>query len=202
MTSERPFSQACENNKAAILDRLRVVAGSGQTVLEVGSGTAQHVRHFAGHLPAVSWQPSEIRRNLPSLQLGLKDHGCRNILPPLIAEAGYGWPPGPYDGVFSANCLHIMSAPCVEAFMAAVPGLLTPGGFLCLYGPFRYRGDFTSPSNARFDEWLKARDPESGIRDFEWVSALAGKGGLRLLTDHCMPANNQFLLFEASPGLV
>jgi hypothetical protein len=81
-----------------------------------------------------------------------------------------------------------------------VQRVLRPAGRLCVYGPFKYAGEFTTPSNARFDEWLKARDKSSGLRDFEWVDALAQAAGLRLRADHAMPANNQLLVWESVVG--
>ena len=73
---------------------------------------------------------------------------------------------------------------------------LSEGGLLILYGPYKYDGDFTTPSNAEFDAWLKERDPHSGIRDFEWVADLANQQGLQLQDDLPMPANNQILIFQ------
>jgi cyclopropane fatty-acyl-phospholipid synthase-like methyltransferase len=100
------------------------------------------------------------------------------------------------DGIFSANTLHIMPAAHVEHFFHGVKRVLRPGGRLCVYGPFKYGGEFTTPSNARFDQWLKERNPLSGVRDFEQVAAWAREAGLRLRADHALPANNQLLVWE------
>jgi len=101
------------------------------------------------------------------------------------------------DAVFSANTLHIMAWAQVEAFFAGVGRVLrAPGGVLAVYGPFNYGGGFSSDSNRAFDGWLKARDPRSGIRDFEAVDALARGIGLRLLDDVAMPANNRCLVWR------
>ena len=107
-----------------------------------------------------------------------------------------------FDAVFTANTLHIVDADGVAAFFRGVGQVLRPGGTLCVYGPFRYRGAFTSASNAAFDADLRARDPRSGIRDFETVLELAGAQGLALVADHSMPAHNQLLHFRraAVPG--
>jgi len=98
--------------------------------------------------------------------------------------------------VFSANTLHIMSWPEVERFFAGVGAVLEPGGVLVVYGPFNYGGAFTSDSNARFDGWLKQRDPASGVRDFEAVNAQALAQGLVLQQDIAMPANNRSLVWH------
>jgi cyclopropane fatty-acyl-phospholipid synthase-like methyltransferase len=106
------------------------------------------------------------------------------------------WPTARYDAVFSANTAHIMSWPEVECFFAGVGLALDAGGIFCLYGPFNYNGHYTSESNARFDQWLKQRDPLSGVRDFEALQALAGKAGLLLKEDYEMPANNRTLVWS------
>jgi hypothetical protein len=84
----------------------------------------------------------------------------------------------------------------VQQFFKGAGAILNRGGVLCVYGPFRYGGNYTSDSNAHFDAWLKARNSESGIRDFEDVNALAQEQGLELLDDYLMPANNQFLIWK------
>lgn len=190
----KPFSQACENNKGPILEKISDVFQPGDTVLEVGSGTAQHILHFAANMPEVTWQPTELGENMHTLLAGLKGEERANILlPPLVLEACEKWPDIEVEGIFGANCLHIMSQKSVECFFEGVGRHLKPGGNLCVYGPFRYRGEFTTDSNAEFDQWLKARNPVSGIRDFERVDELAGNIGLTLVADHSLPANNQLL---------
>jgi cyclopropane fatty-acyl-phospholipid synthase-like methyltransferase len=108
------------------------------------------------------------------------------------------WPLEPVDAIFSANTLHFMSLDCAEDFFRGVGEVLEPGGRLAVYGPFRYRGEFTSDSNAQFDLWLKQTDPVRGVRDFEWIDGLAQAQGLLLLSDTLMPANNQLLLWQRS----
>lgn len=190
----KPFSQACENNKGPILEKILAIFQPGDTVLEVGSGTAQHILHFATNMPEVTWQPTELGENMPTLLAGLEGEERDNIqLPPLVLEACEEWPDIEVEGIFGANCLHIMSQKSVECFFEGVGRHLKPGGNLCVYGPFRYKGEFTTDSNAEFDQWLKARNPVSGIRDFEMVDELAGNIGLTLVADHSLPANNQLI---------
>lgn len=193
----KPFSQACENNKQVIFDIIRHEFAAGSLVLEIGSGTAQHVMHFANAMPAVHWQPTDLPENLATVQAGLADCPLQNIAAPLALDvAQSSWPITAADGVFTANTLHIMPYAHVEVFFQGVQRLLRPGGKLCVYGPFKYHGTFTTPSNARFDEWLKQRNPLSGVRDFEQVNAWATASGLHLLADHAMPANNQLLVWQ------
>ncbi len=103
---------------------------------------------------------------------------------------------GSFDAVFTANSLHIMPASAVVEFFRHLNSVIEDGGLLCIYGPFKYGGDFTTPSNAQFDLWLKSRNPLSGVRDFEWVNQLASEAGLTLLEDNPMPANNQLLVWK------
>ena len=199
----KPFSQACENNKAFILDIISRYFKAGSTVLEIGSYTAQHARYFAEHLPKVSWMPTEIESNFAVLRAGLETDLAGsvpgNIAPPFVLEVQMPqWPVQETENIFSANTLHIMAEKYVSEFFRGVGEVLKPGGHLCVYGPFKYNGAFTSDSNARFQEWLEAQDPVSGIRDFELVNALAEKAGLFLVEDHPMPANNQLLVWQKS----
>lgn len=193
----KAFSQACENNKAPILDHLRTYFRPGQTILEIGTYTAQHIDYFSQKLPEVTWQPSDIPASMAIVQAGLADLPRENILPPVVLDVCQdSWPPGSKDGVFSANTLHIMAEEYAPYFFAGVGRILKPRGFLCVYGPFKYDGEFTSESNASFDEWLKGRDPVSGVRDFEKMDALARQADLELVADHAMPANNQLLVWQ------
>jgi hypothetical protein len=106
------------------------------------------------------------------------------------------FPAGNYDAVFSANTLHIMSWLEVQRFFAALPGVMSPGALVTLYGPFNYNGQFSSASNEQFDAQLRQGDPRRGIRDFEAVDALATVAGLALLEDRAMPANNRCITWR------
>ncbi|MFN2337359.1 MAG: DUF938 domain-containing protein, partial [Gammaproteobacteria bacterium] len=127
----------------------------------------------------------------------LEEAGLPNARPPLALDVRRNaWPTQEFDGVFSANTVHIMGWEEVEAMFAGIDRVLAAQGRFCLYGPFNYQGRYTSDSNERFDQWLKARDPRSGIRNFEDLDALARAAGMRLLRDHAMPANNRTLVWE------
>jgi hypothetical protein len=193
----KPFSQACENNKGPILAVLRRHFAAVREVLEVGSGTGQHAAFFAAEMPHLVWQPSDRRENLAGIRAWVEDAGCPNLRAPLELDVtARPWPIDTAGAVFSANTAHIMSWPVVQAFLAGVGELLGAGGLFCLYGPFNYAGSHTSESNARFDEWLRQRDPQSAIRDFERVDECAAAAGLTLLEDNAMPANNRLLVWR------
>ncbi|MBU1395031.1 MAG: DUF938 domain-containing protein [Gammaproteobacteria bacterium] len=194
---DKPFSESCVQNRDPILAVLRELFADRRHVLEIGSGTGQHAVYFAPELPHLVWQTADVPQHHAGIRAWLDDAALPNVLPPLALDANdTAWHCGRYDAVFSANTLHIMSWPEVELFFAGVGEVLEPGGVLAVYGPFNYKGAFTSESNARFDAWLKARDPASGVRDFEAVDALARARGLVLLQDIAMPANNRMLMWR------
>ena len=196
-----PHSDACERNKGPILEILREVFAGCTSILEIGSGTGQHAVHFANAMPWLVWQPSERTDEMPGLRKRIVYEGPKNLRAPVPLDVTQPpWDVLRMDGVFTANTLHIMSWHEVEAFFVNLPPILKPGTVLAIYGPFRYAGQYTSESNASFDEMLRARDPQSGIRDFEEVDALARGIGFALQADHRMPANNQTLVWKLKPG--
>jgi cyclopropane fatty-acyl-phospholipid synthase-like methyltransferase len=196
---DKPFSESCVQNREPILAVLREVFADCRRVLEIGSGTGQHAVYFAPDLPHLSWQTADVPQHHAGIRLWLAEAMLPNVLPPLALDVSRTeWRTGRYDAVFSANTLHIMGWPEVERFFEGVGEVLETGGVLAVYGPFNYHGAFTSESNARFDAWLKARDPASGVRDFEAVDALARAQGLALERDTAMPANNRTLVWRAN----
>nr|MBA2239463.1 DUF938 domain-containing protein [Lysobacter sp.] len=148
-------------------------------------------------MPWLTWQCSDRAENLPGTRAWLDDAALPNTPAPIELDVAQPWSvPAPFDAAFSANTLHIMSWPEVQACFAGLADALGEDARLVVYGPFNYDGAFTSQSNARFDEWLKGRDTRMGIRDFEAVDALARAIGLRLLADAQMPANNRLLVWQ------
>lgn len=196
MTPEKPFAPHCERNQAPILEVLRAYFLNRRRVLEVGSGTGQHAVFFAPALPDTIWQTSDMEANLPGIRLWLQDAAQPNLPPPLALDVTGPWPKEKFDAVFTANSLHIMPWSAVEKFFSGIDGVLEPQGMLAVYGPFNYRGTFTSDSNRDFDAWLKQLSALSGIRDFEAVDALAKAIGLKLVKDHAMPANNRLIIWQ------
>ena len=194
-----PFSQSCENNKSFILGVLREAFADRSQVLELASGTGQHACHFAAGMPWLRWQPSELLENLAILAPRCASYAGSNLLPPIALDVRDDpWPVAIPDAIFSANSLHIMAFSAVEQLFAGLARYAGSDVVLAIYGPFNYRGEYTSPSNARFDQWLAQQHPDSAIRDFEAVDRLASAAGFALQRDHEMPANNRLLVWRKS----
>ena len=202
----KPYSEACEKNKAPILQVLKEIFAERKRVLEIASGTGQHAVHFGQALPHLTWQTSELAQNLNGIQAWLDEAQLPNVLAPLALDVNDArwdandahWPVTQVDAIFNANTVHIISWPEVEHLFAHITSVIAPGGCVCFYGPYNYGGQFTSESNARFDDWLKSRDPASGVRDFETVDELAASHGLTLQQDITMPSNNRILVWQAA----
>ena len=192
----KPYSEACDENKVPILAVIGPLFKDAGTLLEVGTGTGQHAAFFAAALPRLTWQTSDIPAHLPGIRLWLDEAGLPNLPPPLALDVTADWPAGPFDGVFSANTAHIMSEPEVAAMFRGVGRVLTPGGRFALYGPFSVGGRHRSGSNARFDAWLRERDPRMGVRDLDHLRRLGEESGLELVEDVPMPVNNQTLIWK------
>jgi SAM-dependent methyltransferase len=196
-----PFSAACERNKDPILEVLRNRLAGRSQVLEIGSGTGQHAAHFARALEHLIWHPTEQLAYLADLAERVKLEGSHNLRAPTLLDVRQAvWPVRSVDAVFTANTLHIMSWAEVTALFRGVGNVLAPGGVLCIYGPFRYAGRYTSDSNQEFDRMLQERDAQSGLRDLQAITPLAGQYGLRLEADHDLPANNRLLIYTKEPG--
>jgi len=192
------FSESCERNKQSILDILTIELRDCCTALEVGSGTGQHAVHFANGMSHIDWQPTECSEELPTLAARITAEAPQNVCPPFMLDVrDVPWPvPRPFDAVFSANTLHIMSWESVRHFFRGIGQVLDERGLLCVYGPFLYRDIETVTSNISFDQWLRERDPDSGLREFEAVNELADAQALWLSADHPMPANNHLLVWR------
>jgi cyclopropane fatty-acyl-phospholipid synthase-like methyltransferase len=195
--TDKPFAPACERNRDPILAVLRPHFADRTRALEIGSGTGQHAVHFAAAMPFLIWQTSDVAENLPGIRAWLDEAKLANTPAPIVLDVDRGgWPTTPYDAIFSANTLHIMSWPEVVKLFEALGRVATPDAKLAIYGPFNDDGAFTSASNAAFDESLKARAPHMGIRDMEAVDALARRAGFALVDDVAMPANNRTLVWQ------
>ena len=194
-----PYSQACENNKAPILEILRSAFADCSEVLEIASGTAQHATFFAEHMSHLYWRPSELRANLAITQLRCEAYPGANLAAPIPLDVSQRpWPLETVPrAIFTANSLHIMPWESVVDLFAELGERADADTLLALYGPFNYDGRYTSPSNAHFDQWLAQQSPHSGIRDFEQVAALAADAGFSLREDNDMPANNRLLVFTS-----
>jgi hypothetical protein len=193
---DKPYSAACERNKAPILQVLLPLYASVSRVLEIGSGSGQHALHFAAAMPHLVWQCSDLPAHLPGMRLWLDEAALPNLPPPWALDVSDGLPSEPFDAVFTANTLHIMGWAEVQRLFDGVVARLPQRGLFTAYGPFNLGGRFTSPSNQRFDAELRLADPRRGIRDLEAVDALARAAGLQLLADEPMPANNRCVSWQ------
>ena len=186
----------------------KFLAGKSGDVVEVGSGTGQHVVHFAKHTPDIAWWPSDLNeRHLKSIEAWRAHAGLPNIRPPLrIDLTDPAWCPEMHDGcgptellaVFSANVIHIAPWRVAEGLFAGAARYLRGDGRLFLYGPFKRDGKHTAISNAVFDTSLREQDAEWGVRDITDLEKLAASVGLELYETTEMPANNLILVFARS----
>ena len=191
------FSTASERNKGPILEVIKPLLANAETVLEIGSGSAQHAVHFADAMPGLLWQTSDREQYLADIQARVELQALANLPPPLLLDVcSRPWPCNRVSAVFSANTAHIMSWPEVQCMFEGVSYCLDDHGLYCLYGPFNAGGSYTSSSNEAFDRSLRAQDPEMGIRDKEALCTLAEKLDLRWIESHMMPANNQILVWR------
>jgi len=193
-------SQAAESNKLPILKVLKKLLTDSQTVLEIGSGTAQHAVFFAKEMPHLTWQCADQLIYHDAINQRLAETALTNILPPVKLETEtFDWKGVYADSIFSANTAHIMSWNAVESMFRGVGQVLASGsaaGLFILYGPFNRDGAFTSESNRQFDQMLKRREPKMGIRDDQALISLALQHGLRFIQDIEMPSNNRILVWD------
>lgn len=187
-------SAAAERNKGPILEVLAALLSPGQSVLEVASGTGQHVLHFAAALPDVSFQPTERDdTGLAELVVAVLTAPVGNVCPPLVLDVEVSWPTLPsFDLLLCINMIHIAPWSATDALFAGAARVLRTDSVsrVLLYGPYKEHGGHTAPSNEAFDGWLRQRDVRSGVRDLESVrDAAAGRGFVQDLLVR-MPANN------------
>jgi len=188
----KEFAPACERNKDPILEILREIFVEPKLVMEIGSGTGQHAEYFSQHLPHIQWQPCDLRESHPSIEAHRVESGRSNFLAPLFIDLLTDqWPLEQADAVVCINTIHIVAWQGVVNLFAGAGRILPPGGLLYVYGPYRYANRPLEASNEKFDQWLQARDPVSGVRDFEHVNEVATVSGLQLEDDRPMPANNR-----------
>ena len=195
---DKETAPPAERNKAAILEVLSRVLPARGKVLEIGSGTGQHVAHFAAALPDLTFQPSEMdTARHASIAAWVREAGLDNVLPPIAFDvARLPWPVEQAHAVVCINVIHISPWEATLALMKGARAILPPGGVLVTYGPYRRDGRHTAPSNEEFDAWLKARNAAHGVRDLEEVARAASAEGLELEETVAMPANNFTVVFR------
>jgi cyclopropane fatty-acyl-phospholipid synthase-like methyltransferase len=190
----KPFSQACENNKQPILAELTTRLARVTRVLEIGSGTGQHAVYFAPRLPHLVWQASDLEVNHAGISMWLDDVKAPNLISPISFKIGEDpWPKQNFDGVFSANTAHIMQPSETETMMGLIAQQLPAKGVFCQYGPFKVDGQYTSESNAHFDQHLLSQGC-GGMRDIRQLQTWATPMVLVERID--MPANNMLLVWQ------
>ncbi len=195
--ASKPHAPASGRNRQAILEVIRVEFGECSSVLEIGSGTGQHAVFFAGAMPWLTWQSSDLAGNHQGIRSWIADSNLENVRDPILLDVEQAdGVDAEYDGVFSANTAHIMSIEAVRCMFDVVGRLLSPAGAYCLYGPFNLDGEFTSQSNERFDRSLHSQDPAMGIRELEELDGFAGKAAMRREKLYAMPANNLLVVWR------
>lgn len=198
MIDRRLEYPATARNRDAILDVLRGILPATGLVLEIASGSGEHVVHFAKAFPDLTFQPSDPEdAALQSIAAWTKDSGLNNIRPPVMLDAtSADWPVTTADAVLCINMIHIAPWRASEGLFRGAAKLLRAGAPLYLYGPYRRADVVTAPSNEAFDDSLKARNAEWGLRDLETVAALAREEGFSAPQITEMPANNLSVVFR------
>jgi hypothetical protein len=196
MSDARRHAPATLRNREAILHVLRAALPARGLVLELASGSGEHIAFFARNLPRLDWQPSDpdgaARRSIAAWA-----EGVANVRPPIAIDAAAAdWPIAAADAMLCINMVHISPWSATEGLVAGASRLLSAGGLLYLYGPFSREGRHSAASNAAFDADLRARDPAWGVRDLEAVAALADAHTLGLERVIEMPANNLSVLLR------
>jgi len=195
----KPFSESCIQNREPIFDIIQPLFAESRNLLEIGSGTGQHAVYFAKEMPHLSWQTSDLKENHVGINQWLDEAQLSNVRSPVSLAAcdQSAWSGlTAFDAIFSANAVHIMGKDDVQCLLKNIGDTLASEGLFVLYGPFNYNGEYTSESNAHFDNWLKDRDSRSRIRDFEWLDGLANTAGMSFQHDYEMPANNRILVWR------
>ncbi len=199
----RLFAPATQRNRDAILTLLRDVLPAQGLVLEVASGSGEHIAHFAAALPGLTFQPSDPSiEALASIAAWTKDQELTNVLPPIRIDAmARDWLVDRADAILCINMVHIAPWAAAEGLFRAAGRILRADGPLYLYGPFRRPGRELEPGNAAFDASLRARDAEWGLRGLDEVEALARAAGFGDAEVVEMPANNLSVVFRKSAAI-
>lgn len=194
---EKPFSPSADRNKEPILDVLKTELSASQLVLEIGSGTGQHACFFAQKLPDITWQPTELKQNIPGVNSWMNEQNLDNVLAPKELDVdSQPWPDFTAQACFTCNTFHIVSMHSVHAIFAGSKAVLKTGGKLCVYGPFSIDGQHTSAGNEQFDKQLRASNSVSGVRDFSELDDIAQQFGFTAGRRIDMPANNFLVIWE------
>ncbi|MBT3981495.1 MAG: DUF938 domain-containing protein [Bacteriovoracaceae bacterium] len=196
MRLDIPFSTACERNKQVILAKICDLLSNRKSIIEIGSGTGQHAIFFAKNLPNLNWYTSDIKENLETITLRIKECPSPNLHLPFELEIGvHALPKNTFDGIFTANTFHILPMDRIRQLMGEVSKSLPKGGVFLVYGPFHLKGKLSSESSTVFDHNLRRVDPLMGIRELEEMIEIGDHFSLVMTERIQMPTNNQLLVF-------
>lgn len=191
------FAPASVRNSGPILGVLHDELGGCRTLLEIGSGTGHHGVTFAAAMPQLVWQTSDLDENHALIEQAIDDARADNVLRPLSLDVRDAMLlDSHYDAIYTCNTAHIMSFAAVKKMIALVGSLLADGGVFICYGPFKRNGRFNTASNAAFDESLRSRDSEMGIRDLDVIDTLAQSQNLIRQRVYAMPTNNLLIVWQ------
>jgi SAM-dependent methyltransferase len=196
---------ATGRNRDSISDVLARVLPSSGTVLEIASGSGQHITHFAQNMPNLSWQPSDPDESVfDSILAWAESEGVsEKVNAPLNIDTRADiWPVGPIDdisAIISINMIHIAPWDACLGLLKNAGRILKSGGVLYLYGPFKVGDQHIAPSNAEFDQSLKSRDERWGVRNLDDVAGEALSEGFQMMETVKMPANNFSVIFQRKP---
>jgi hypothetical protein len=198
MTDHRQYAPATVRNRDFILDVLRDLLPTTGVILEIASGSGEHVVHFARNLPSLVFQPSDPEPDaLLSVAAWMKAAEVTNVRAPIVLDASRSpWPIASADGIICINMVHISPWDASVGLIRGAAAILPPGSPLYLYGPYKRKGFATAPSNEAFDRNLRDRDPIWGLRDLEAISAIAHSAGFSIPDITEMPANNLSIVFR------
>jgi len=199
----RLFAPATQRNRDAILEVLRGVLPRTGLVLEIASGSGEHAIHFAREMPGLAFQPSDpSAKAVTSIAAWTQAAGVENVRPPLLLDAmAESWPVAAADAILCINMIHIAPWSATEGLIRHAARLLAPGAALYLYGPYRRPGRALEPGNAAFDDSLRRRNPDWGLRDLDAVATLAQAAGFGEAAVVEMPANNLSVIFRKCSAL-
>jgi SAM-dependent methyltransferase len=192
----KPFATAADENKEAIAAVLLTELSNASEVLEIGSGTGQHAVHFSQLMPHLRWHCSDQGNHIAGIQLWLESAGLNNTPPAFILDVNQDWPQQVYDAAFASNIAHIMHWSEIECLFEGLSQALGHGAYFYLYGPFSFNAQFSSESNQVFDQYLRQKDPLSGLRDKNELDQLALSHRLMPAKCWALPANNHILSWQ------
>lgn len=193
----KQHAPSCARNRDPILSVLRGVLPPRGLVLEVAAGSGEHARYFSDALPALAWQPTDPSEAARASIDAWREGAVGDLRPALRMDVHeLPWPVTAADAVVCINMIHIAPWSATRALFRGAGRLLRAGELVYLYGPFRFGGQLTAPSNEAFDASLRERDPLWGVRDLDDVSAVAAGEGFARDEVTPMPANNHSIVFR------